>query len=171
MIKKVSKKKPYTLYTSKINFDKMKAIYSEGKDVEPTNKEVWEFALHDKDLEYNEIYDSLDRTTNGRIIAFGNLYRNGKYKKAFRIFPKNLHNLLYSQEGELTLSYDGEDVTATDKVHGGTNYYLYRELREDTDYIPFLMAVFYQKEVTTGEVDKYTKPLDIYIEEQFGVFN
>lgn len=165
--------KSQVIYTSELDLELMTKILKEdylhkGKG-EPTLSEVVEFAMEDKDKEYEQTMDDLDVSTKGRIMAYGLIHRNGEVKRAFRIFSKNLSSIMYSQEGNLELRYSGADVVAVDKVgENKYNYYTYRELKEDTNYKTLLMSIYYQKVPVQSEIDKYTKPLDQYMYNIYG---
>lgn len=95
---------------------------------------------------------------NGRVLG---------YKK---IAP-NISDCLYSDTDYAEWYVDElGDLRCTAIHHDGTNYYLYRQFKEDlsdTQINNFIEKIFYDT-VTRADINRYTKRLGDYISEVYG---
>ena len=135
-------------------------IYS-SKDNCITLETVQKFVDTSKTLEWD---------TSGRILVIALIQlENGDVKRAYRVLKNNLNEILLNAGGSLEVYYDGEDVHAEEVHKNGTNFYTYRELKENTQYQKLLEKIYYQKAITNKEIKKYTSSLDEYMYAIYGV--
>ena len=145
------------------------------KEIYTDDLEHYAEELESKDLDearevrawvYETTMDRLEVLTSGTIIAIGDIMTLNGRRTAYRLMGNCVNQVLYSKDNkELNVYFDGSDVRAEDRVDGGVNYYLYRELKNDEQSFPFLKKIYNQEYVSTNEIEKYTNSLAKYIKE------
>ena len=108
---------------------------------------------------------NLELGNNIVIVADINLW-NGK-RKGYKIIGTNLNSIFDTRCGDYQEWYveDGE-VKCNDIHHDGTNYYVYRKLKNNTDRFEF-EEYTYDHPIDEA-VRKYTEPLGKYVEKIYG---
>ena len=140
----------------------------------------WDEDPNDEDNLWNFINDSLqtfweDECINlateldGRILMIADLSLCDGRKSGYRILSNNLADILSSEEGEYVEWYgDGYNIRAIDRHHDGTNYYLYRVIREDRNIDNLLSDIYEGKEISSSKLNYYTKSLYPYMFNIYG---
>lgn len=130
------------------------------------SQEIWE----DIDLTYEAEKANLNKTLEGRVIAFGKVGRwNGSFS-GYKVLNNNLNEILQSFGcDDIYLYKDRYNVHGEFYHHDGTHYMTFRELREDRNIDKFLDKIYNGEELSTREINYYTKSLSGYIKDIYGV--
>ena len=124
------------------------------------SQEIWE----NIDLNYDAERVNLDKTLEGRVIAFGKVGRwNGSFS-GYKVLKNNLNEILNSFGcDDMYIYKDRYNVHGEFYHHDGTHYMTFRELREDRNIDKFLDKIYNGEELSTREINYYTKSLSPYI--------
>jgi len=119
----------------------------------------------------NEYYDdekiNLNKILDGNIICIANLgLWNGK-KSGYKILSDNLNNIFDVCEDYNEFFIDNYDVKAKCTHHDGTNYYTFREIKQDVN-IDILTDKIYNGNFTQKDITRYTKSLKPYLKKIYG---
>ena len=138
----------------------------------------------DEDFDDDELYDwmentnavyldderaNLDVEVDGEILVIADLGLWDGRHSAYKILESNnIKDILYS-ECDLAKWYsDGKDIRFKGVHHDGTNNYLYRVIKDDSDIDEFLDKIYNQKPITDSEIEKYTESLYPYVAKVYG---
>lgn len=160
-----------------INFDEWKEDliayqkengYEDPEDV--TDDDVWSFIYESLDNQLGDERMNLNITINGRILVIADLGLWDGRKQAYQIRPrKNVNEILCCHEDYTTEWYsDGYNIKAVDVHHDGTNYYEFREIREDRNIQNLLDAIYNGEKITRKKLNYYTKSLHPYVAKVYG---
>lgn len=122
--------------------------------------------------ELDMVRDEFDIQLDGRILILGQLgLWNGKVSGYKIINSGKLSDIFYSQLN--TMSYmefwsDGYNIRASEAHHDGTNYYLFREIREDKDIENFLNDIYFGREISRSKLNYYTRSVASHINKLYG---
>jgi len=135
-------------------------LYNSDDDIDGFNFENIRIELTGKIIPNNMI-----------VIASLGLW-NGR-KTGFKIIKNNLMDIFGVAQGDYyKVWYDSEtdDLNAEDIHHDGTNYYTFREIKNE-DTIDELKYKILKGECTQNDIDKYTQPIGKYIRKIYGFKN
>lgn len=122
--------------------------------------------------ELDNIRDELNIKLDGRILVIGQLgLWDGKVSGYKIIDSGNISDIFYSMLN--TASYmefwsDGYNIRAKESHHDGTNYYLFREIREDTNIDNLLDDIYNRKEISRSKLNHYTRSIAKHINNYYG---
>jgi hypothetical protein len=103
---------------------------------------------------------NLDKETDGRILVIADLGLWGGRKSGYKILGTNINKIFNIGGFDYAEFYgDGKDIRAKEIHHDGTNYYLYRVIREDRDIDNLLDAIYNDEEISSQKLNYYTKSL------------
>ena len=114
---------------------------------------------------------NLDIPTEGRILVIASLGLWNGRKSAYKILnERNVNAILSNGCDEIEWYCDGHNIKAIGKHHDGTNYYEYREIREDKeDNIYKLLNRIYNGEpVSRQMINYYTKSIAPQVKAVYG---
>ena len=131
--------------------------------------------IDDRDPEdEDDIYDWMEETNNeylddermnlnkiveGRILIIADLgLWNGRHSAYKIVGSGNIKDILYTYD-YAEFYGDGYNIRGTEVHHDGTNYYLYRVIREDRNIDNLLNAIYNGEEITSNKLNYYTKSL------------
>jgi hypothetical protein len=142
--------------------------FLEANEIEDKDPED-EDAIYDWMIETNanylmDEYLNLDKEVEGRILVIADLGLWNGRKQGYYIFPhKNLKYILnhrYDYGYDYAEFYsDGYNIRGTEVHHDGTNYYLYRAIREDRNIDNLLTAIYNGEEISPRKLNYYTRSL------------
>ena len=138
--------------------------YLEMNDIEDKDPDD-EHAIYEWMCETNNYYldderCNLNKKVDGRILVIGDLGRwNGRVSGYKIIDSCNIRDILYSDCDYMEWYGDGYNIRAVGHHHDGTNYYLYRVIREDRNIDNLLDAIYSGEEITNKKLNYYTKSL------------
>ena len=103
---------------------------------------------------------NLDKETDGRILVIADLGLWNGRKQGYKILPyRNLKYILEYRYDYAEFYGDGKDIRAKEIHHDGTNYYLYRVIRENRDIDKLLDAIYDGEEISSQKLNYYTRSL------------
>jgi hypothetical protein len=166
-IKTIYNADTYEVYTD----EEIKEQLQEWQEIsaeEITQEMIWEERNYLADRDYQCEQDSLDLTINNQILCIADLGLWTGRKSGYKALSNNLNSILSASVGDYYhLYYDGYNIRAKDSHHDGTNYYLFRELKTDTNY-QILLDKLYSGTATQADINRYTKSLRPYVKEIYG---
>lgn len=136
---------------------------------QPTDEE----ALYDWMIETNDMYldderANLNKNVDGRILAIADLgFWDGRIQ-GYKIFGRNISEILHDDCDYIEWYGDGHNIKATASHHDGVNYYEYRVIREDRNIQNLLDAIYSGEEITRKKLNYYTKSLYPYVAKAYG---
>lgn len=144
----------------------------ENNDMEydPNDK----YAIYEWMMETNKeyFYDermNLDKVVEGRILVIADLGLWNGRKPAYKIVDSgNIKDILGFTYDCAEFYGDGYNIRGTEVHHDGTNYYLYRVIREDRNIQNLLDDIWDGKEYTMKKLNYYTKSLYKDVAEVYG---
>lgn len=137
---------------------------------EVTEEQVWEEYNFLSNTDYEDERTNLHKVLDGRILCIADLGLWNGRRTGYKVLGYNLRDILSQAQGDYYKVYaDRYTVRAIDPHHDGTNYYEFRELREDRNYDKLLSKLYNNEEVTRQEINYYTKSLRPYIKEVYGI--
>lgn len=134
-----------------------------------TEDQIENFVYDDNNLWYDDAKVNLNVHLDGKILVIANLGRwNGKFN-GYKILNNNLNSIL-SDLGcdEVHYYSDGKNIRMEGYHHDGTNYYLFREIKDSVNIDKLTDAIYNNKEISNRVLSYYTKSLDPYVKRIFG---
>lgn len=129
---------------------------------------LWEYINEMLSLYLDDERANLNITTNGRILAIGDLGLWDGRHQGYRILGKNV-NSIFDDHYDYTEWYsDGYNIKAIDVHHDGVNYYEFREIREDRNIQNLLDAIYNGEKITRKKLNYYTRSLHPYVAKIYG---
>lgn len=139
-------------------------------DDDPNDEDALYEWMVDTNVEY--LYDermNLNKSVDGRILVIGDLgLWNGRRNGYKIIDSKNIKDILCSDCDFVEWYGDGHNIKCTAHHHDGTNYYLYRVIREDRNIENLLDAIYNGEEISQSKLNYYTKSLYPYVAKVYG---
>ena len=104
---------------------------------------------------------NLNKQVEGRIVAIADLgLWNGRVS-GYKILGNNIKDIFnVCVDGSCIEFYgDGHNIRAIEHHHDGTNYYLFKVLREDKNVDRLLDSIYNGEEINRSKMKTYTKSL------------
>lgn len=145
---------------------------NEIDDRDPNDEED----IHDWMVETNNeyLYDekaNLNHEVDGRILVIADLgFWNGR-SSGYVIRKSNMKEIfnINGRGFDYAEFYgDGYNIRGIEHHHDGTNYYLYRVIREDRNIDNLLEAIYNGEEISRSKLNYYTKSLYKDVAEVYG---
>ena len=159
------------LWTSECNYedwkDDLEELYPELSDIDR------QYIMYDINTDYlNDLCDNLDIQLEGPILVIGDLgLWNGRVQ-GYKRLGNTLKDCFYTNEdGEIEWYVDEQgDLRATFYHHDGTNYYLYRAIKETAtdEEIEDLEGKIYYQKATQADIYRTTQRLGDIIAQVYG---
>lgn len=129
---------------------------------------LWDY-IHDTLAQYlDDECTNLNIPTDGRILVIADLGLWDGRHQGYQIFGKNV-NQIFKQHYDYTEWYsDGYNIKAVDVHHDGTNYYEFREIREDRNIQNLLDAIYNGEKITRKMLNYYTRSLHSRVAKVYG---
>lgn len=167
-IKTIYNSDTYELYTD----EEIKNHIQEWQEIpaeEITQEMLWEERSYLADMDYQCEQDNLDLTINNQILCIADLGLWNGRKSGYKALTNNLNSILSAgiSNDYYHIYYDGYNIRAKDSHHDGTNYYLFRELKTDTNY-QILLDKLYSGTATNADINRYSRSLRPYVKEIYG---
>ena len=133
----------------------------------PDENEDYDNELMDWMYETNNMYldderSNLNKKVDGRILIIGDIGKWNGRVDGYKILGNNINEIFNINDRGFDYAEfygDGYDIRATECHHDGTNYYLYRVIREDRNIDNLLDAIYNGEEITSSKLNYYTKSL------------
>lgn len=121
---------------------------------------IYQWMNETNDMYLDDERCNLNRKVDGRILVIGDLGRwNGRVNGYKIIDSRNIRDILYTDCDYVEWYGDGYNIRCTVHHHDGTNYCLYRVIREDRNINNLLDAIYRGEEITSSKLNYYTKSL------------
>jgi hypothetical protein len=150
----------------------LKEQIAERKEIEV--EEVTEEDLsEEKSFLYDEYFNdelgNLDVELDGRIIAIADLgLWNGRVG-GYKIGGTNLNEIMkMGNHDYIDIWSDGYNIRKSSSHHDGTNYILFRKVREDRDIDRFTDMIYNNKPISKSVLNYYTKSIEKDVRNIFG---
>ena len=131
------------------------------EDEDPDDEDAIREWAYDLNNEY--IYDeriNLNKKVDGRILVIGDIGRwNGRVSGYKIIDSGKISDILYTECDYVEWYGDGHNIRSVEHHHDGTNYCLYRVIREDRNIDNLLDAIYNGEEITSSKLNYYTKSI------------
>lgn len=156
------------------NFEETKQDLAECRECpveEITDDDVYEHMYFLQEMDFDAERSNLNKELDGKILCIADVGTWRGRRTGYKMLGSNLNEVIYSQvsgDSTLEVSYDGNNVIATEHHHDGTNYYTFREVREETNYENLLDKIYNQEEVSRSMLNKYTKSLRQHVKQIYG---
>ena len=164
--------KKLTIWSNRdINPESFQEAYEEHLDVNELDES--EYSL--LDFIYDDLQNwfecervNLNIETGGRILVIADLGLWDGRHQGYQIFGKNV-NEIFRHHYDYTEWYsDGYNIKAVDVHHDGTNYYEFREIREDRNIQNLLDAIYSGEKITRKKLNYYTRSLHKRVADVYG---
>ena len=157
------------IWTSEIDLDDYEDYFKESNMEDISDSEKYRIISEDKGLDLDSLRRELDVELDGRILIIGDLGTwRGRVDAYALKSSKNFNEILYSEDDEYEVYYDGYNVKAKGIHHDGTNYYEFREVREDRDIDRFTQMIYDSEIYGRDKVNYYTRSLRKPLKEAMG---
>lgn len=141
--------------------------YDDAENV--LDSEVHSFISESLENALEDERHNLNIKTEGRILVIADIGRWNGRVPGYKILGRNVSDILWDNDADhIEWFSDGYNIKAVAHHHDGTNYYTYKEIREDRNIQCFLDAIYNGKEITPNMIKYYTKSLNHYAKEVYG---
>ena len=136
---------------------------NELDDKDPDDEDaIYEWMIEMNDMYLNDERYNLNKEVGGRILIIANLGLWNGRKSGYKILGSNIREIfnIDSRGFDYAEFYgDGHNIRAVEHHHDGTNYYLYRVIRDDRNIDNLLDAIYNDEKITSSKLNYYTKSL------------
>lgn len=130
---------------------------------------LWQYMIATHNTYLDDERCNLNKYLDGRILIIADLGLWDGRKQGYKIIDGNISNILYDNDADFIEWYaDQYNIRATAHHHDGTNYYLYREIREDRNIQILLNDIYNGREISRSKLNYYTRSIRPYIAEIYG---
>ena len=150
---------------------KLNLLNNDFTEEEITEEQITQEVYEDIDICFEDEEANLNKVLDGRILAIANMGLWNGRRAGYKILGNNLNEVLTSTIGcdDKEVYCDAYNVCAIGYHHDGYNTVEFREIREDRDIDRLLNKIYNNEEVTSREINYYTKSLRPYIKEVYGI--
>jgi hypothetical protein len=130
-------------------------------DGDPDDEEaIYEWMVETNGYYLDDERMNLNKVVEGRILVIGDIGRWKGRVAGYKIIDScNIRDILYTDCDYVEWYGDGYNIHCTAHHHDGTNYCLYRIIREDRNIDNLLDAIYNGEEITNSKLNYYTKSL------------
>lgn len=130
---------------------------------------LWQYMIATHNTYLDDERYNLNKYLNGRILIIADLGLWNGRKQGYKIIDGNISNILYDNDADFIEWYaDQYNIRATAHHHDGTNYYLYREIREDRNIQILLDDIYNGREISRSKLNYYTRSIRPYVAKIYG---
>ncbi len=143
--------------------------YWQDKDFEDR---LWDFANDMNELNLDDLRTNLNIQLDTPILILADIgYWNGCVRGYKEIHSGNLKDIFYAQVNGMSDQHwfcDGYNICCQETHHDGTNYYIYRAIRNKDNMEGLYEKILNREEVTSSTLNYYTKSLASVVAKIFG---
>lgn len=137
------------------------------EEYQPTDDQKYERMYDDLNFFIDDERSNLDISCN-KIIVIANLGLWHGRRQGYKIIDGNVKNILYTDCDYAKWYADEKDIRGKFIHHDGTNYVLYREIKDMDTIDEFTNKIYNGEELTDELLDKYTNSLRPYVAKIYG---
>lgn len=137
------------------------------EECQPTDDQKYERMYDDLNFFIDDERANLDISCN-KIIVIANLGLWHGRRQGYKIIDGNVKNILYTDCDYAKWYADEKDIRGKFIHHDGTNYVLYREIKDMDTIDEFTNKIYNDEELTDELLDKYTNSLRPYVAKIYG---
>ncbi len=137
------------------------------EEYQPTDDQKYERMYDDLNFFIDDERANLDISCN-KIIVIANLGLWHGRRQGYKIIDGNVKNILYTDCDYAKWYADEKDIRGKFIHHDGTNYVLYREIKDMDTIDEFTNKIYNGEELTDELLDKYTNSLRPYVAKIYG---
>jgi hypothetical protein len=158
------------IWSSEVNLEDYKEYFEEEGMEDVDDYKKMEIAQSFSDMHLQELIKELDIDLDGRILVIADLGTwRGRFNGYKILNGRKLSDIFHSTEDDhMTWYYDGYNIRGKGIHHDGTNYYEFREIREDRDISRFTSMIYNDEIYGRDKVNYYTRSLRSKIKEAMG---
>ena len=143
--------------------------YWQDKDFE---NRLWDFANDMNKLDLDDLRTNLDIQLDTPILILADIGRWMDGSRGYKeIHSGNLKDIFCAQVNGMSDQHwfcDGYNICCQETHHDGTNYYIYRAIRNKDNIEGLYEKILNQEEVTSSTLNYYTKSLAGVVAKIFG---
>jgi hypothetical protein len=136
---------------------------NERDDEDPNDEDaIYEWMVETNNMYFEDEQHNLNKELEGRIIIIADLGLWNGRKQGYKLLGTNINTIfnINSRGFDYAEFYgDGHNIRGTEHHHDGTNYYLYRVIRENRNIDKLLDAIYNGEEITSSKLNYYTRSL------------
>lgn len=166
-----TKGKIRTIWNSEINLEDWKE-WIEAMHPESINYEDKQYKLIVKENKWmlDDEVANLDKYLDNKIIIIADLGLWNGRKQGCKLLGSNLNNIFeIGSFDNAHWYYDRYDVKCINPHHDGTNYYIFRELKDDKYWDSQIVPKILNQTLTKKDITRYTRSLKPYVKNIYGV--
>ena len=143
--------------------------YWQDKDFE---NRLWDFAADMNELNLDDLRTNLDIQLDTPILILADIGRWDRRVRGYKeIHSGNLKDIFCAQVNGMSDQHwfcDGYNICCQETHHDGTNYYIYRAIRNKDNMEGLYEKILNREEVTSSTLNYYTKSLAGVVAKIFG---
>lgn len=165
--------KKHTIWSNRnINPADWQEAYNEAKELNGWDEDeysLWDYINENLDIYLDDERRNLDIPLSGRVLVIADLGLWDGRHQGYDIRGIRNVSAIFTHFGDYVEWYsDGYNIKAVDVHHDGTNYYEFREIREDRNIQNLLDAIYNGEKITRKKLNYYTKSLHPYAAKAYG---
>ena len=132
---------------------------------------IYDSEEQDSDIWFDDEKVNLNKELDTNILVIADLGLWNGRRSGYKIIGNNLSEILSVAQGDsYSVYFDSEkgDICATDIHHDGTNYYIFRQIRNGRN-IDKLLSKIYDGNYSQEDIEKYTKSLGCHLHNIYGL--
>ena len=159
------------------DFDEARRNLAEAIDEKPdevSDAAVYDYIADELRFDYECEKSNLNKRLDGRILCYGSLgLWWGRPTGYYILDDDNLNAVLdcaCRDSYTYRVYFNGQDICAADGHHDGTNYYTFREIREDVsdEALDAFLDRLTDGEISDADMERVTRSLAPYVCEIYG---
>lgn len=135
------------------------------------DNDIYDMIADMERMDFEDEYENLNMPLDGRILVIADLGLWNGRRQGYKVIGSNLQDIMTAatKDDDFHIYSDGKDIRAEGRHHDGTNYYLFREIRDDIDNIdPLLIDIYNGETISNRRLGRYTKSLAPYVASVYG---
>ena len=159
-------RKRHIIWSSEINIDNWDFDFDEEG---LTEEEKYYMVVMNNNLYLEDERINLNIKLDNPILVIVDLgLWNGRKQGYKMLKERNINSILYSNADEVEWYSDGYNIRAKEIHHDGTNYLLYREIKNMDNIDNFLNKIYNNEEITNATLNYYTKSINKHVKDFYG---
>jgi hypothetical protein len=134
---------------------------NEIDDKDPNDENaIYNWMIDTNDCYFDDECVNLNKKLEGKILCIADLGLWNGRRSGYKILGTNLNTIFNIGSFDYAEFYgDGHNIRAIEHHHDGTNYYLYRVIRDGRKIDKLLSAIYNGEEISKSKLNYYTKSI------------